>query len=174
MGTRPSTSSYSAKSRSTALALHVATTYIHRMLNGLLPHHLLPTSLANTQVARQKTISKHQYFRHPLPTLVMATYGKRPTQPCEPFDNFKPTISTKSKRGSALHYGADPLKHRNTPRTRRANQHPIRLSPGRMRRQSPYPCRNTYSRPSDQRTPRRPLAWPAARIPHTAWNCARR
>ena len=51
------------------------------------------------------------------------------------------------KKGSALHYGAEPLKHRNTPRTRRANQHPIRLSPGRMRRQSPYPCRNTYSRP---------------------------
>ncbi len=132
-----------------------------------------PHPLANTQEARQKAISKHRYFK--LPYFLYGTLRKkRPTQPCEPFDNFKPTISTKSKRGSALHYGADPLKHRNTPRTRRANQRPIRLSPGRTRRQSPCPYHNTYSRPNDQRTPLCPLVWPAVRTPHIASSCARR
>lgn len=120
-----------------------------------------PHPLANTQEARQKAISKHRYFK--LPYFLYGSLRKKARTTVRAFQQLQPANKLKLLKSHPLDDA-----------TRRANQHPIRLSPGRMRRQSPCPCRNTYSPPSDQRTPRRPLAWPAARIPHTAWNCARR
>ncbi len=120
-----------------------------------------PHPLANTQEARQKAISKHRYFK--LPYFLYGSLRKKARTTVRAFRQLQPSNKLKLLKSHPLDDA-----------TRRANQHLIRLSPGRTRRQSPCPYHNTYSRPNDQRTPHCPLVWPAVRTPHTASSCARR